>query len=475
MLFHRPVRGMLAALITAATMAAPSFSQAQSPQAVTFDQLLQYVELQVPEAKLLQLIEGSPTQFVLGAEQLQRLSQAGATESILAALQAKSPAVSPGSDVTDFVLILDCSGSMNDKLSDGGSKWNAARHAALNFIESIPTGRNLALIVYGTDVARKCRSVDVLRSLAPLSDNDRSQLTQTIQQLKAVGHTPIANSLERAGAELSSAAGMASIVLITDGMESCHGDPALVAGNLVDQLPHLRGGINVVGFCLSQREAQQVARIAQAGHGEFYSAQTADQLLASIRSIKAATLPVAPVETVDYSGLSPLERLLIEQLSDPDIDVREQAARTVAERKISAAVPALKNLIAHVPYGNGIYGDSDRTAALDALLVVDPEQAGAALGGAMLSPTYKVRVWAGGAARDRAVAGAIPFVEQRLLAMQDDDISPTLINGTDEADALFGAVQQVAPGRLEELMVQLMRSRSAHVKAWATEKAKQLP
>ncbi|MBX3412182.1 MAG: VWA domain-containing protein [Pirellulales bacterium] len=452
----------------------PSAVFAQQGRAVMFDQLLEYVELQVPETKIEQLVATSPTRFILGSEQLDRLRAAGASEQLLQTLAARSPAVAAGSDVTDLVLILDCSGSMNDRLVDGGSKWQAARQAALQLIDSIPEGRHLSVIVYGTDLARKCHSVDLVRGLQPLTSGDKEELASYLGRLKAVGHTPIANSLELAGTQLENASGMSSIVLITDGMESCHGDPAAMAGKLVERFPHLRGGINVVGFCLGEAESRQVARIAEAGQGQFYDARNAEQLLTSMRKIETSVVQPAPPLEVNLAGLSALDRLLIEQLRDADIDVRTQAAKTLGERQVQAAVPALRNLLLQAPYGSGIFGDVDRDAALDAILAIDAEQAGAALTAALTSAERKVRLWAAEEVGDHRVVAAVDAVVRRLLAMNDQDLPTSAINGTDEADALFKALQNTSPERLEETVLQLLRGRSANVKAWASSKARQL-
>ncbi len=450
-------------------------AQAQQARAVTFDQLLEYVELGVPAAKLEQLVADSPTRFVLGEKQLDRLRAAGASEGLLQALANPAPVVGSGDDASDFVLILDCSGSMNDRLPDGGTKWQAAQRAALDMVSRIPPGRRLSLIVYGTDLARKCHAVDVVRELAPLETADQRELAEFIGRLKAVGHTPIARSLELAGAQLETAQGLSSIILITDGMESCHGDPAAVAAQLVENLPHLRGGINVIGFGLGGEESRQVANIATAGRGAFYDAQTADQLLASVRKIEVKSPPAIVLEEVHLEGLSPLERLLVAQLGDPDIDARAEAAAALGKRQVQPAVAALGNMLLEAPYGTGLDGDADRDAAARAITAIAPERLGTTLARVFASPSRPVRIWAAEAVREYQAAGATEAVVARLQALDDGDLPTSAINGSDEADALFAALATVAPDRAETVLAQLMRGRSAHVKSWAATMASKLP
>jgi len=85
-----------------------------------------------------------------------------------------------------------------------------------------------------------------------------------------------------------------------------------------------------------------------------------------------------------------------------------------------------------------------------------------------------VRYWAAGAVLNHRIVNALPATEERQLAMKKGDISTTLINGTDEANMLFDVEQVLAPERLEDLMVKLMKNPAASVRAWATAKLGQV-
>ncbi len=437
---------------------------------VTFEKVVEYVDLGVDEVKIAKLVQASPTKFVLGSEQVQKLRQAGATETLIASIQKQGLSVESSSDIADFIVILDCSGSMNDRLLDGTSKWQAARQAAIELVKSVPEGRRLSLIAYGLDAQRQCSSVDVIRPLSPLSSADKANLMLTIEHFKAIGHTPITRSLQLASQQLEKASGMSSVVLITDGMETCHADPVGAAAQLVANFKNLQVSVHVIGFCIGDREAGQVAQIAQAGRGTYYDAKNASELIASVRKVQNKIVTPPVVETVNLALLSPLERLLVEQLSDGGMDVREAAAKAIKDRKIVAAVPALMNLISNAPWGGGLSGDSDRNAAIEAVLELAPEKAGNAIRGALCSDQWKIRYWGACAIDNHRIAAAVPVAEERLLAMQENDISTTLINGCDEANMLFEVVQELAPERLEALVVKLMNSDVRSVRAWATSK-----
>ncbi len=439
-------------------------------QTVTFEKVLEYVQLDASETKIVQYVQSSGTQLILGADQVNQLKQAGASESLVSSLQSKIATPQPNSDVANFILVLDCSGSMNDKLADGSSKWHAARQAAIDFVRAVPSGRSLALIAYGLDAGRQCSSVDLLRPLQQLDEQGKQKLCSMIESLSAVGHTPITRSLSMAGQQLSTTTSMSSIVLITDGMENCKADPVGEASHLVKQYSHLSLNINVIGFCMSDHEAAQVSKIASAGNGKFMKASDVGELLNSVKKIEGLAQVETNADELLPSPLTELEALLVEQLGDADISVREAAARTIKERKMSRIAPALVNMIAKVPYGNGIWGDSDRKNAIDSLISLAPEKAPRAIERALQSKEYKVRVWAAEAIATHKIVGAVPIAERRLVTMRKDDIEPGRINGTDEADKLFVALKQLAPESLQSTIVKMARSQEDTVRAWATQK-----
>ena len=449
--------------------------QAQAPAALTFDKIVEYLDLGVSEAKLVKLIEQSPTHFVLDDRQINRLKTAGASESVLQAIANHSAKPTQASDVTEFVLILDCSGSMNDQLSDGQSKWESAKKGAQELTASIPLGRKLAVIVYGTDKERQCQSVDVLRPLNTLtSDDDKEAIARRIASLKAVGHTPISRALQLAGHELESASGMSSVILITDGMETCHGDPVSEAAALVGKHPNLEG-IHVVGYCLGDAEVGKVAAIAKAGHGDYHDSKNAQELAATIRKIEEDVVKADPTDEVDLSSLTPLERLLCEQLSDESLSVREQSAKAINERRLKAAAPFLIKMMVEAEWLVGTFNDDDRDAALDALLVVAPERVPAAMEAVLMhSPHFGARTWAAQRIGDKDIQDAKEALKKRLLTMKDADISPNAINGYDELNALFSSLRKIASEEVEETMIALSRDKSASKKAWALKKLGEL-
>jgi serine/threonine protein kinase/Mg-chelatase subunit ChlD len=366
------------------------------PALITVKDVVDMLKGGAKEKELLDRLDESPTQFVLGEDEIKQLKAAGASEALLNAMERKAARAKVLGDCTEIVVILDCSGSMNDKTPDGKTKMDAAKHSVTQLIESIPKGRKLAFIVYGHDLTRQCQAVDVVQPLAELDDTGKRRLKDYIAELKPVGHTPIALALEKAGKELAKGEGLSAIFLITDGMETCHGIPAAVAAELVAKNKNLKGGVNVVAFDVDPKESEQVRAIAREGKGDQYTARNAEQLSKQLGGIErvVAKKPISPDST---EGLSAIDKALFEDLRDKSADVRIQAIQKLGQRKVMAVVPHLVEIVAtdetRVVADGFLYPDV-KDAALKVLKKLAPEKVFDALQRARKSEHYGVRQWA---------------------------------------------------------------------------------
>jgi Ca-activated chloride channel homolog len=108
--------------------------------------------------------------------------------------------------------------------------------------------------------------------------------------LSPKGKTPLADALRLAAAQVPATAETADIVLVTDGLETCGGDPCAVAAELARSGVPVRA--HVVGFGLTEGEIGQIACIADATGGLVLSTQSGEELAdALLRTTKAAVPP----------------------------------------------------------------------------------------------------------------------------------------------------------------------------------------
>lgn len=162
------------------------------------------------------------------------------------------PAVAAAGDAA--VLIIDSSGSMSERQGTE-TRLDAARAVIRKEVENWPKGRELGMIAYGHRKARDCRDIETILPLGPVN---LSAVKQGLDRLRARGKTPLSASLRQAAGLLPPEGG--SILLVSDGLETCNEDPCAVA----EDLRKAKAGlvIHVIGFGLSEQDMQSLACIA---------------------------------------------------------------------------------------------------------------------------------------------------------------------------------------------------------------------
>ena len=129
-------------------------------------------------------------------------------------------------------VILDASGSMNGKLGGGEVKIAAAKQAVGELVKKLPDPTVLGFRAYGHQSPREkhdCQDTELLVPFGPLSKN-RGLIEAKAKGLTARGYTPITYVITK-GAEDFPAdfQGDKVIVLVSDGKETCPGDPCALA------------------------------------------------------------------------------------------------------------------------------------------------------------------------------------------------------------------------------------------------------
>lgn len=282
-----------------------SVASAQTPSSapITQKDVIQLLQLKTPESEIIEQIKKSGTVFVLGAEDIARLKRAGASDAVIAAM--KSGGETTGTDaaafeISDLALVIDYSGSMSAKTKEGTTKMAAAKEAVGKLIDKLPGDINVAVIVYGVSKKRGCEDIDLVQPLGAISD--KSALKGKLMALNNTGMTPIASSLELAGVALQKASGGRAIVLVTDGVESCKGDPSAVASKLANQFG-VKFGLHVIGFDIKADERVSLEQIAKNGQGKYFNADNATELASAMQKV-TQHVAVEPKqrETVKYEA-----------------------------------------------------------------------------------------------------------------------------------------------------------------------------
>lgn len=187
----------------------------------------------------------------------------------------------PASDRGKLELVLDSSGSMSEPAAGGTTKIKAAKLALHTVVDRLPDAATVGMRVYGATVYSKsdpgaCKDSQLV---VPIGPADKPALDKAIDRYKPYGETPIAYSLKQAAKDLG-AKGQRTILLVSDGEETCDPDPCEVAKALADRGIDLK--IDVVGFRVEGKARSQLKCIADAGRGTYYDADSADDLTASL-------------------------------------------------------------------------------------------------------------------------------------------------------------------------------------------------
>jgi len=186
-------------------------------------------------------------------------------------------------------LILDLSGSMKGKIA-GKSKIRIAREALKDTLKTLNDPVFLVgLRAYGFDSSvekTKAASCPNTKLLTKITGNNLREIAAIAYKLKPYGYTPIAQSLLLAGKDLKDIdAESRMIILITDGKETCDGDPIATAKKLCEM------GINqethIVGFDLEVKTADDMRKVAKAGCGTYVDAKNSKELTNALNSIVA--------------------------------------------------------------------------------------------------------------------------------------------------------------------------------------------
>jgi Mg-chelatase subunit ChlD len=249
---------------------------------ITFESIITLLENGVDSDFIIAKLRKSPATYTLGTDQEKQLRTAGATDDLIAAMKQGVKEADASEPISDLALVLDVSASMKEATADGRPKMDVAKEVVGELVRKIPAGLNVSVVIYGH--APGCSAVKVLRPLAELKAADREPLAAELSALEPVGNTPIALALRHAGEQFGGRKTYCGVVLITDGMESCNGDPAAEAARLAAN-PMLRFGVNVVGFGLKPAESAATAEIAKNGKGKYYDAQDGAQLLTAIDEV----------------------------------------------------------------------------------------------------------------------------------------------------------------------------------------------
>lgn len=186
--------------------------------------------------------------------------------------------------IDDAMLVFDASGSMaaTDFPEGAPSRLDRVRQALVKVLPAVGQLRRLGLMVYGPGANfDTCKNVTVRLMPTP---NAGERIMAMVDALRPQGRTALTSSVQEAARILRYGERPAVIVALTDGQETCGGDPCGLARELKSANPGLT--VHVIGYRLNSMNGATPPFtercLADETGGIFATAETTEQLASAL-------------------------------------------------------------------------------------------------------------------------------------------------------------------------------------------------
>ena len=188
------------------------------------------------------------------------------------------------------MLILDSSGSMWGQV-DGVAKYQVARKVIGNVLQDIGQNVNMGVMAYGHRRKGDCTDI---QTVIPVGKVNAPRYMSSIRKINPKGKTPISAAVRQAAETLRFTEEKATIVLISDGLETCDADPCALSAEL--EKLGIDFTVHVVGFDLGNEDTRTLSCLADNTGGMFLQAGNANELTDAIGQVVEVVkeAPAAP-------------------------------------------------------------------------------------------------------------------------------------------------------------------------------------
>lgn len=238
------------------------------------------------------------------------------------------------------IMVFDASGSMWNRLEGDLTRIEIARDVMEDYFHSRDTEVPLAVIAYGHRQRGACSDIEMI---APLARHEGANLAAKLRALNPQGMTPLTDSMAMARDMIPPTAESADLILVTDGLENCGGDPCALAAELNAQGIGIRA--HVVGFGMTEAEINTLSCLPEQTGGQLILTNSGAELAEAMTAVSAPELAEEPAVQEE----APTEEVVEADLPEVSIsgpgNVRTgenftlQWSETNYERDIVAIVP----------------------------------------------------------------------------------------------------------------------------------------
>src|SRR3989344_6142812 len=204
---------------------------------------------------------------------------------------------------TRVILVLDASGSMWGRIGDK-TRIEIARETVAGLMKDWDPAIELGLMAYGHRREGDCKDIELL---IPAGKTDPKRIVSTVDTLKPKGKTPLSDAVKQAAEALDYKRTKATVILVSDGMESCNADPCAVGAALKKAGADFT--VHVVGFDVKKEERTGLVCLAKKTGGQFFAAKDATELKAALATAvkQAKQSPNVTIIAVPRRGAKPFK------------------------------------------------------------------------------------------------------------------------------------------------------------------------
>lgn len=191
------------------------------------------------------------------------------------------------------IIVFDASGSMAAQL-DGRSKIDIAKEVVSNIVSGIDPAVELGLVAYGHRRKGDCEDIELL---VPPGPGTSGAVLSAVQAIQPLGKTPLTAAVIQAAGYLRYTEAKASVILVSDGEETCDQDPCRAASEL--EAAGLDFTCHVVGFALGAAQSGGLECLAKETGGLYLPANSAADLLNALQEAVKQVMTPAEVLVVE--------------------------------------------------------------------------------------------------------------------------------------------------------------------------------
>ncbi|MFN7974947.1 MAG: VWA domain-containing protein [Acidobacteriota bacterium] len=200
----------------------------------------------------------------------------------LALLVASVAALAIGAERVEgrVMIVLDASGSMWAPV-EGKPKIAIARQAIADMLQGWDPAIEVGLMAYGHRRKGDCADIEVLVPPGPV---DAARIARAADAIQPSGMTPLSAAVRRAAEELRWSEERATVILVSDGIETCKADPCEVGAELARMGVAFRA--HVIGFDVPQKDEGGLRCLARTTGGLYLAARNAAALNTALRAAR---------------------------------------------------------------------------------------------------------------------------------------------------------------------------------------------